>query len=247
MDRMRLLGALALLLWRTAVATRRHGLPPRETLRALVEVGTRSLPLVLTGMAFFGAVLMVIAESQARKIVGNLELLGAPYFQLMVGAAGPLLAAILAASRVGAGMGAELATQKVTEQLDALELSAGDPLSELVAPRLLAGLFGVPLLAISGTLVSVFAAALTATWALGVDGRAFLDPRYLSAHDVWAGLIKTALAGLAVALCAAHAGLNASGGAPGVGEATHRGVVHGVVACLVIDFLVGATVLVIAG
>jgi phospholipid/cholesterol/gamma-HCH transport system permease protein len=235
---MRGLGALAVLLARCVAAVAREGLSLRATLKALDDVGTRSLWLVTSGMAFFGAVLVTIANAQARRFTGTISVLGAPYFELMVREAGPLLAAALAASRAGAGVSAELAAQTVNGQVEALEMSAGDALSDLVAPRLVAGLIAVPLLCVVGTLTAAFSAGLTAWLVTGIDGRAFLDPRFVDASDVLAGALKALACGLFIPLAAAQAGLSATGGTPGVGEATTRGVVSAVLVCLVVDFVV---------
>jgi hypothetical protein len=120
--------------------------------------------LVITGMAFFGSVMVIIANSQARRFTGNLVVLGPAYFELMIREFGPLAAAILAAARTGAASAAELGSMSVNEQLEALELSSGDTLAELVAPRVVAGAIALPVLCTLGTLSAAVAAALTAQW-----------------------------------------------------------------------------------
>ena len=232
-------GALAVLLWRTLRAVGREGLPVRDSLRELNELGGRSAALVLGGMAFFGAVLVTIAHAQARRFIGNVAVIGPPYLELLVREMGPILSAVLTAARAGASHAAELSTQRVTEQVDALEMSAGDPARDLVAPRVVAGVLGVPLLCVLGTLAAAVSAALTAQYGYGVDGRAFLDARFVDGTDVVAGAVKALACGLYIPLAAARAGLAARGGAEAVGEATTRGVVSACVGCLVIAFLVG--------
>jgi phospholipid/cholesterol/gamma-HCH transport system permease protein len=126
----------------------------------------------------------------------------------------------------------------VNEQVEALEMSAGDPLADLVAPRVIAGLVGVPLLCILGTLAATLSAVAVATWALHVDGRAFMDPRYIDFWDLLAGGLKAAGCGLYIPLAAAVAGLSARGGAEAVGQATTNAVVTASIGCLLIDFAV---------
>ena len=231
-------GAPALLLARTLRASAREGLSWRECLRQLDELGTRSMGLVMSGMAFFGAVLVTFADSQARKVTGNLPVVGPPYFELLVREFGPAVSALLAAARAGASHSAELSTMTVHEQVEALEMSAGDPHADLVAPRVVAGVIGVPLLCIVGTMAATLSAVATASWVFQVDGRAFMDARYLTGWDVVAGLAKGVCCGLYIPLAASVAGLSARGGAEAVGEATTRGVVAACFGCLLIDFLV---------
>lgn len=237
MSALRGLGGLFLLLSRTLAATAREGLSLRAVAVQLVSFGTRSIALVVTGMAFFGAVMVSIADDQARRFTGNVLVLGPPYFELLVREFGPLTVALLTASRAGAGAAAELASQAVNEQVEALTLSAGDPLSDWVAPRMVAGAVGLPLLAVIGTLTGGVAAWIFCVAALGIDGRAFIDPRLVGLDDLLSGLLKSVLCGAFIPLAAAWAGLAARGGAPEVGRATTLGVVTACTGCLVIDVL----------
>ena len=231
------LGAVLLLFLRVVRAALARGLSLRETLRQLDEIGSRSAPLITFAMAFFGAVIITIAHAQSKKFVGNVELAGPPYFELMVREFGPLAASILAAARYGASNSAELAAMSVNEQIEALVLSAGDPLSDLVAPRVLGGLIGFPLLAILGTATAALAAAGFGQAAFGIDGSAFLDARFVTHADLVCGLGKALVCGAYVPLVTAREGLAARGGAAAVGERTTGGVVSAVLGCLVIDFL----------
>ncbi len=231
-------GAPAVMLARTVRAGLRDGVPWRETHAQLHELGGRGEWLVMSGMAFFGAVLVTIADAQARRLVGSVVVLGPAYFELLIRELGPIISALLMASRAGASQAAELSTMSVNEQVEALEMSAGDPLADLVAPRVIAGLVGVPLLCILGTLAATLSAVAVATWALHVDGRAFMDPRYIDFWDLLAGGLKAAGCGLYIPLAAAVAGLSARGGAEAVGQATTNAVVTASIGCLLIDFAV---------
>ncbi len=231
-------GAPAVMLVRTVRAALREGVPVRETLAQLHELGGRGAWLVMSGMAFFGAVLVTIAHGQARRLVGSVTVLGPAYFELLVRELGPVISALLMASRAGASQAAELSTMSVNEQVEALEMSAGDPLADLVAPRVIAGVLGVPMLSLLGTLAATFSAVAVATLALEVNGMAFMDPRYLDFWDLLAGFLKAAGCGLYIPLAAAVAGLSARGGAEAVGEATTTAVVKASIGCLLIDFTV---------
>ncbi|RKH56356.1 MlaE family ABC transporter permease [Corallococcus aberystwythensis] len=231
-------GAPGVMLARTVRAGTREGIPWRETLAQVHELGGRSVWLVMSGMAFFGAVLVMIANAQAKKLIGNVAVLGPAYFEMLIRELGPAVSALLTASRAGASHSAELATMSVNEQVEALEMSAGDPYADLVAPRVIAGLVGVPLLSVLGTVAATASAVLVASVALDIDGRAFMDPRYVDGWDLLVGGLKVLGCGLYIPLAAAVAGLNARGGAEAVGEATTEGVVAASLGCLLIDLTV---------
>jgi phospholipid/cholesterol/gamma-HCH transport system permease protein len=126
----------------------------------------------------------------------------------------------------------------VNEQVEALEMSAGDPLADLVAPRVVAGVLGLPLLCTLGTLAAAFSSVFTATVMAGIDGRAFVDARYIDAGDLGSAALKSVLWGLYIPLAASYRGLSASGGAPAVGRVTTEGVVSACLGCLLIDFVI---------
>jgi phospholipid/cholesterol/gamma-HCH transport system permease protein len=232
------LGQVTLLFFRTAGALRVRWLPRRSLLTQLSELGAGSTPLVITGLAFFGAVLVTTAHGQSRQLLGDLSTIGPLYFELLVRELGAVVTAMLVAVRAGALVCAELSTLRVTEQVDALELCAGDPLTDLVAPRVLAGMLSLPLLVAVGTLAATVSAALTAQLAFGADGWAFVDGRYVDQADLFSALLKSVLCGAFIPLAAAAQGLAAQGGTGAIGEATTRGVVIACIGCLVLDLLV---------
>jgi phospholipid/cholesterol/gamma-HCH transport system permease protein len=235
---LRTAGAPLILLFRTAAAVRRSGLVLRECAVQFVELGTRSSWLVAGGLSFLGAVMVTIAWAQARKYTGNITVVGPAYFELMVREFAPLVAAILCASRAGAGTSAELAAMSVNEQVEALELSAADPLAELIAPRVIASVLAVPLLTLIGLVASSVSAYVTVTWGFGADGRTFLDPRFVDGADIACASIKAVLCGLYIPLATSRRGLLAKGGAQAVGTAVTQGVVDASMGCLLIDFAV---------
>jgi phospholipid/cholesterol/gamma-HCH transport system permease protein len=240
---LRNLGAAALLLAHAAGTSRRGKVRWKEVLRQLDELGTRSLWLISSGLAFFGAVVVVIAWAQARKYTGNITVVGAAYFQLMVREFAPVTAALLAAARMGAGTSAELASMSVNEQLEAMELSAADPVRELVMPRIIASVIAVPLLTIVGTVSATLSAVAMLNWFYGVDGRSFMDARFVETGDLACAAVKAVLCGIYIPLAASVRGLRAQGGAAAVGEAVTSGVVDACMGVLLIDFLVAAAFL----
>lgn len=227
-------------LLRTARAASRSRVSWRECLAQTFEVGNKSAGIVATGMAFFGSVMVIIAESQARKLTGNVSVVGPFYFELLIREFGPAMTSLLVAARIGASYSAELGWMKVSEQLDALRMSAADPHLELVAPRVVASVVALPLLGVLGIAAASLAAVVTATGALGIDGSSFVDARFVDRADVLSALFKMAASGLFIPLAAAWRGFQATGGSSGVGLTTTHGVVTACLGCLTIDFFVAA-------
>src|SRR5258708_6621383 len=145
---------------------------------------------------------------------------------------GPVLAATMLAGRVGCAMAAELATMRVTEQIDALSCLGAHPLHYLVVPRLLACTLLIPLLTVMADFMGIMGAALIVTKIYA------LEPHFYWAHsssfvrmaDVLMGLIKALFFGAAIALISCHRGLNSQGGAEGVGRASTEAFVASFVA-----------------
>ncbi len=235
------IGGTLLLFWRAW--TRRP--PPGEVLREVADLFVRTLPLNLAAMAFVGAVVMVDGGTQVERLFGDPAGVGPAVLELLVREFGPTFAAVIAATRIGAGIAAELSAMRVSEQIDALELTAADPIRELVAPRARAALLALVGLGFLSTLAAAYTGAWTARIAFGSRPGAFLDTSLVDRGDVLVALVKCVAFGLAIPVIAARAGLTASGGAPAVGRATTRGVVASIVAVVVIDLAVGAGALVL--
>jgi phospholipid/cholesterol/gamma-HCH transport system permease protein len=232
-------GATLLLLWRSLV---RRG--PRGGLsRQIWDLLVRTIPLNVASMAFVGAVVIVDGGRQIQRIFGDPSGLGPSVLELVVREFGPAFGGVIAATRIGSGIAAELAAMRVSEQIDALELSSVDPIAELVSPRIRASLIALLCLGV----VSIVAAALTGAWtahlAFGSRPGAFLDPAELDAGDFTVAFLKCFAFGLAIPALSARAGLTAAGGAPAVGAATTRGVVSSIVSVVLLDLIIGGAAL----
>ena len=238
-------GAQALLFKRSLFSAQREGVMWREVLRQMAELGAASSLLIGAGLAFFGTVMVSIAYAQARKYTGNITVVGPAYFELILREFAPMLTALLAASRQAASTTAELGAMSVNEQVEALELSAADPLSELVAPRIIASTLALPLLTVVGTFFATLSAVVTVTYVFGADGRAFMDPAMVDRGDGACALVKSIVCGAFIPVAASLRGLRAKGGASAVGEAVTTGVVEACMGCLLLDFLVAAIFLII--
>src|SRR5262249_36131644 len=141
--------------------------------------------------------------------------------------------------RVGSGMGAELGTMRVTEQMDALTSLATEPIQYLMVPRVAASILMLPLLVIMGDVVGIYGGYLVAVQLLGANPVAYIDNSFQFLHvgdDVVSGVVQAAVFGLRFWLTAWVRGYYPTGGAEGVGRATTRAVVSGSLSVLVADF-----------
>ena len=200
-------------------------------------VGVRSVPVVsITGM-FIGMVMAVQMFSQFNKM-GLGTRLGSMINITIVRELGPVLAATMLAGRVGCAMAAELATMRVSEQVDALSCLGANPLHYLVVPRLLACTLLIPLLTVMADFMGIMGGALICTRIYGVESHFYWanSEGYVKIFDVVMGLVKATFFGIAIALISCHRGLNSQGGAEGVGRASTESFVTSFVVILVLDF-----------
>ena len=148
----------------------------------------------------------------------------------------------MVAGRVGSAMAAELGTMKVTEQIDALETLATDPVHYLVVPRFVASLIMMPFLVVFADLVGIFGGYSVAVTALGTSSSIYINRtlQFLEYPDIMVGLFKSVVFGMIIALVGCHMGFFTSGGAEGVGKATTRAVVVASILILISNYLLTA-------
>ena len=211
---------------------------PREFLQALIQIGWLSLPVVgLTALFTGGALALQIyaggARFQAESVVPSIVAIG------MVRELGPVLGGLMVAARVASSIAAEIATMKVTEQIDALVTLSTNPMKFLTLPRLLAATLSVPVLVAVGDSIGIFGGYLVGVTRLGFNPATYLANTvdYLQSWDVISGLIKGAAFGFIVALMGCYHGMNSGRGAQGVGRATKAAVVSASVLILAANFI----------
>ncbi len=207
-------------------------------LRQMYEVGNRSLGFLCVVMAFMGMILTYQAGLQTRRVVPDLSLLGATFLELLVRDLAASICALMLATRVGAGIAAEIGSMVVTEQVDALHLCGADPVKYLVCPRFLASTAMFVMLVVLAACVAVATGTWTASAFFGLNPRTFLNLSLIDGADVAVGLTKCLAYGAAIPLISAHAGLTAFGGSEGVGSATTRAVVGSSLAVIALNFLI---------
>ena len=212
-----------------------------EVVKQMRGIGVDSMPLVVIVAGFLGAVSAFQTRYQLFPGV-QLSVIGLIVRQSIVLELGPLLTALVLAGRVGAKMTAEIGTMRVTEQIDALETLAFDPVAFLAVPRLIAALIMVPVLVLVANFMAIVAAFLTLIMATDVtplDYKAGLQLAFIP-FQLWYSVIKSIGFGAAIALVCTYEGYVSGSGAEGVGRSTAKAVVITSVAILVYDAIIAA-------
>ncbi|MBD3225707.1 MAG: MlaE family lipid ABC transporter permease subunit [Caldithrix sp.] len=204
----------------------------------MMELGVRSIPLVLFVGVFAGAVASVQTAYQLEGYI-SYNYLGAATSVAIFIELGPVLTALVAAGRVGASMAAEIGTMKVTEQIDALESLAIDPIRYLAMPRILSGFVMIPVLTIFADLIGVLGAYAVAYINLNLPPEIFFGSvkEFFSLLNVFSGLIKAFFFGGITAIIGCYVGFSTTGGAEGVGQATIKAFVLSSALILLNDYL----------
>ena len=200
-------------------------------------VGIESIPVVAITGLFIGMVLAVQAYGQFAQI-GMATRLGSIINISVVRELGPVLAATMLAGRVGSAMAAELATMRITEQIDALACLGVNPVHYLVVPRFLACVLLIPLLTIVANFMGVLGGALISVQVFHIDSYHYWQNTrgYIGLWDLTTGLIKPTFFGAAIAIISCHRGFHSEAGAQGVGRASTRAFVASFIAILILDF-----------
>ncbi|UWR89599.1 MlaE family ABC transporter permease [Phaeobacter inhibens] len=211
---------------------------PRELLNALLQVGWLSLPVVGLTAIFTGAALALQiyaggARFNAEAVVPQIVAIG------MVRELGPVLVGLMIAARVTSSIAAEIATMKVTEQIDALVTLSTHPMKYLVAPRVLAALITVPVLVGVGDIIGIMGGYVVATQNLGFNPAAYLKNTvdFLELRDIVSSLVKGAAFGTIAATMGCYYGMQSGRGAQGVGRATKGSVEAAAVLILAANFV----------
>jgi phospholipid/cholesterol/gamma-HCH transport system permease protein len=231
------LGRLTLLMLRTMAWTIRPPFRVRRLLQELESFGVGSLFIVLFTGVFTG--LVMAYQSIIGFALFNAEsLVGGTVAISLVRELGPVLTGLMVAGRTGSAITTEIGTMRVTEQIDAMEVMAVDPVQYLIVPRVLAALIMMPILTTLFNLVGIAAAYVLSVETMQIDPGIFLEKirTFIGVSDLVKSAMKWVFFGGAISLIACHKGFHASGGAKGVGEATTSSVVSSSIAILFIDY-----------
>ncbi len=213
----------------------------RNIIKQMLEVGVNSLPVVLITAVFTGMVLALQSYTGFKRF-GAERLVGSVVALSMTRELGPVLTALIVTGRAGAAMAAELGTMKVTEQIDALETLATNPVKYLVVPRFLAGMIMLPALTVVTDIIGILGGYFVTVVLLGSSAKSYLRTTwtYLQMEDIYIGLTKACFFGAAFALISCYKGFYTEGGAEGVGKATTGAVVISSMIILISDYFMSA-------
>ena len=232
------MGELALF-FQEACRTLPH--PPwflREVIAQMYHLGVKSFPLVAVASFAVGLVLAMQGIT-VLKMFGATNYIATSVCFTFVRGLGPLLAGIMLASRGGSGIGAELGSMRVTSQIDALTVSAVNPMKYLVVTRVLACMLISPLLAVAANLIGILGGMLVGVFQVGITPTYYytLTIKYLTLKDVLPGIGKTVVFGMIVGIVGCFHGYNTEHGTFGVGQSTKTAVVAAIMLILISDVI----------
>ncbi|HEX7150592.1 MAG TPA: ABC transporter permease [Thermoanaerobaculia bacterium] len=209
----------------------------KEWFRQMVRLGVDSIPVVVLTTMFTGMVLSLQTFAGFQRVHAE-SFVGSVVALAMLRELSPVLVGLMVTGRVGSSMAAEIGTMRVTEQIDALQALATDPIQYLFVPRVISGIIMLPFLTIIGDALGVYGGYLVAVRLMGANPVVYQQNTYmfLELGDLWSGLIKAAAFGLILTLTGCVRGFYTTGGAEGVGRATTAAVVSASLIILLSDF-----------
>ena len=226
MEFVRYAGGLSVLMGQTLFWIPIPPMRRRQILEQMAKIGVDSLPIVSLISLFTGMVLALQSAYQMQRFSAEMYIASLVAFSMMR-ELGPVLTALIVAGRVGASITAELGTMKVTEQIDALETLATNPIKYLVVPRFLALIIMLPLLTVYSDLIGIVGGYIIGVYKLGISHGMYMQNTWhpLKCKDLFTGLIKSFFFAIITCIVACYEGMTAEGGAEGVGRATTSSVV----------------------
>jgi phospholipid/cholesterol/gamma-HCH transport system permease protein len=209
-----------------------------ELIKQCYLIGYKSFPLVAITGFIMGLVLTIQSRPTLAEF-GAESWLPAMVAVSIIREIGPVITALIFAGKVGSGIGAELASMKVTEQIDAMEVSGINPFKYIVVTRILSATLMLPLLVIIADVISLYGAFIGCNLEGDVNIRLFFLQIFgkIAFTDIFPAFIKTIFFGFAIGLIGCYKGYNASKGTEGVGEAANSAVVIGSLSVFVLDMI----------
>jgi phospholipid/cholesterol/gamma-HCH transport system permease protein len=234
-------GRLLLLLVQTLKQIPVPPLGIKNIVKQMLEVGVKSVPVVIVTGLFTGMVLALQTFTGFKRF-GAESLVGSVVALSMTREMGPVLTGLIVTGRAGAAMAAELGTMRVTEQIDALETLATNPIKHLIVPRFLAGIIMLPALTVIADIVGILGGFMITVGLFGASSAQYWKRTWdiLELEDVYNGLIKACFFGACIAIISCYRGFYSEGGAEGVGKATTGAVVISFMIILISDYFLSA-------
>lgn len=218
----------------------------REIIAQMYHLGVRSLSLVAVASLALGLVLAMQGINVLAMFGATNYIATSVAFTFFRGL-GPLLAAVMLASRGGAGIGAELGSMRVTSQIDALTVSAVNPIKYLVVTRIIACMLVMPLLSTAANIIGILGGMFIGVFQVGMTPTYYytLTIKYLTLSDVLPGIFKTCVFGVIIGLVASFHGFTTQHGTFGVGQSTKTSVVASILLILISDVFLTKLILLI--
>jgi len=215
-----------------------RGQVDRESLVAqCYSVGNGSVLFITVTMTVLGMIMVVQSGLQTQRVIPELSLLGANIIQLLAREFAPTVCAMMLATRVGAGIAAEIGSMVVTDQVDALRMSGAQPVAYLVVPRFIACVVMLTALTFWSLFVALVAGTFAANTVFDLNVSTFINFSFVGMSDYVVMILKAVVFGMAIPIVSSQRGLTTFGGSEGVGWATTNAVVHSSVAILLLDLL----------
>jgi len=230
------LGEMGLLIVETFIWIPVRPIKRKRILSQARIVGIESFPIVSLVALFTGMILALQMAYQMQKLSSEIYIANLVAVALTRELA-PVLTALIVAGRIGAAITAEIGTMVVTEQVDALQTLATNPIKYLVVPRFLALAIMLPILTVYADVIGIFGGYFICVYKLGIGSQMYINMTLdaLVVKDVMTGLIKTIFFGMIIALVGCYEGLKTKGGAEGVGRATTLSVVTSFILIIATD------------
>jgi phospholipid/cholesterol/gamma-HCH transport system permease protein len=226
----------------------RHSVPPYSRFtffyRQFIEIGIKSIPIVVVVGGFVGMVLAVMTYQQFSKL--GIESLVGPFIAVpMVSQLGPIMTALMMLCRVGSAMTAELGSMRVTEQIDALHCFGINPIKTLIIPRAAVCSIMLPALTIVSDVIGILGGYMIGVYVFGINESYYMQQtrHYFEAFDVFAGLSKAFVFGILIAIICCFKGFYSRGGASGVGKSIMQAVVYCFIAIILMNFFMSLMII----
>lgn len=228
---------ISLLIWRSFVSLFNHPRYVGEWIRQMDLIGVGSLPIVLLTGFFTGGVL-VLQTFPTLEYYSIQNESGRSVATSLIRELGPVLSALMVSGRIGSAIAAELGSMVVSQQIDAMRAFGTDPNRKLVAPRLLALVFMLPLLTVAADIFGLIGGTIVANQLYNQDVSVFVNSARngIQVEDIIGGIVKPLFFGLVIGSVACHKGLSTSGGTVGVGKSTTDSVVIASIWVIIFDF-----------
>ncbi len=234
---------ISILLWGVVTSLFRRPRYLDELIRQMDLIGVGSLPIILLTGFFTGGVL-VLQTYPTLQFYGAQSESGRSVAISLIRELGPVLSALMVSGRIGSAISAELGSMVVSQQIDAMRALGTDPIKKLVAPRVIALIFMLPLLTVASDVFGIIGGGTVAAYIYEQDQNVFINSvrEGITANDIIGGIIKPLFFGIVIGSISCHKGLSTTGGTVGVGLSTINAVVLSSIWVIIFDFFLAKAI-----